>query len=89
MEIEFVPKTYRRRWAMLFISSTIIALKGFNKSCFGPSNQVLAKYFDVEPWKIDWFVNIQSVVFFPFSILLCLITTKMGYRFKNLLFVDF
>jgi len=65
---------------MLFISSTIIALKGFNKSCFGPSNQILAKYFDVEPWKIDWFVNIQSVVFFPFSILLCLITTKMGYR---------
>jgi len=74
------PRVYTRRWFVLSIVATSILLRGFNQSCFGPSNNLLANYFNVEPWQIDWLVIVQSVIFLVASLPLSMMTVRLGYR---------
>lgn len=74
------PRVYTRRWFVLLIVATSICLRGFNQSCFGPSNSSLANYFQVEAWQIDWLVIVQSVIFLAASLPLSMITVRLGYR---------
>ena len=77
------PRVYTRRWFVLSIVATSILLRGFNQSCFGPSNNLLANYFNVEPWQIDWLVIVQSVIFLVASLPLSMMTVRLGYRFVS------
>ena len=71
---------YKRRWLILFVSSTAIFLRGFNQSCYGPINSVLAKYLKIRPWQVDWFILTQSVVFLTMALPLSWFTSRIGFR---------
>jgi len=71
---------YKRRWLILSISSTAIFLRGFNQSCYGPINSVLAKYLGIQPWQVDWFILTQSVVFLSMALPLSWFTSRIGFR---------
>ena len=76
---------YPRRWVILFVSSTAIFLRGFNQSCYGPINNVLAKYLRIKAWQVDWFVLTQSVVFLSMALPLSWCTSRIGFRNSSLL----
>ena len=73
-------KAYPRRWFVLGIVSVAISLRGYNQSCYGPTNNIYSKYFNVEPWQVDWLVVVQSVIFLAIALPMTILTTKIGYR---------
>ena len=84
-ETESHLKVYPRRWFILAIVSVAIGLRGYNQSCYGPTNNIYSDYFDVEPWQVDWLVVVQSVIFLAISFPMTILTSKMGYRLSVLL----
>jgi len=73
-------RTYPRRWFVLTVSSVAVALRGYNQSCFGTINNLYSDYFSVEPWQVDWFVLIQSVIFFFASMPMTIVTKTLSFR---------
>ena len=71
---------YKRRWLVLLVSCTAIFLRGFNQSCYGPINNILAKYLQIRPWQVDWFILTQSVVFLGMALPLSWFTSRIGFR---------
>ena len=80
-ELEKYPlKAYKRRWVVLAIVCTAISLRSYNESCYGPINNILSEYFEVQPWQIDWLNNTQALIFIFFSFPMILVTSKLGFR---------
>ena len=78
-------RAYPRRWFILGIVGVAISLRGYNQSCYGPTNNIYSNYFEVEPWQIDWLVVVQSVIFLAISFPMTILTSKIGYRLSVLL----
>ena len=73
-------KVYKRRWFILSIICSIISVRSFNQSFYGPINNILSNYFQVHPWQIDWLNATHPLVFLVFSFPMLLVSTKFGFR---------
>ena len=80
-ETDHLPiKPYLKRWVIITVVAVATALKSYSQSCFGIINDVWCKYYNVEPWQVDWFVVIQSAMYFGFSIPLAILGKRCGFR---------
>ncbi|CAK8673767.1 unnamed protein product [Clavelina lepadiformis] len=54
--------TYKRRWAVLTITTYFLITVGYNRACFGVVENVYAHYFKVTVEAVDWLTLSMSAV---------------------------